>query len=137
MPELNVPAPAKNEPTKFSSEQLSLAMSKAKLGKWQEVIETLSPVFASEREKQVGILLADAHLQNKNAVMAKEILDTLDFDPELMDGETKDILYRVGLALEADGEYKDALRMYDMICNVDINYKEAFDRSDKLYNKVS
>lgn len=137
IPELNIPAPAKKETTKSSSGQLSLAKSKAKLGKWQEVIETLSPVFASEREKEAGILLADAHLQNKNAVMAREIIDTLDFDPELMDDETKDILYRVGLALEAAGELKDALRMYDTICNVDINYKEAFDRSDKLYNKVN
>ncbi len=135
-------APAKPAPAVPASAQvptsrqnLTLAREKAQREKWDEVIEILSPDFASSRDKDTGVLLASAMLQKKSPVMAMEILETLDFDPEIMTENIKSILYRTGVALEAAKKHSEALKMYDMICNVDINYKDAFDRSDKLYSK--
>jgi tetratricopeptide (TPR) repeat protein len=115
--------------------KLSEAREKAKASDWSGVIETLSPVFASERSKDVGILLSQAHLSNNEPILAMEIIETVDFDPELMGEDLKDVLYQIGVALESAKKYTEALKMYDLICNVDINYKDAFDRSDKLYSK--
>ena len=115
--------------------QLSAAREKAAKKKWDEVIGLLSPEFASERNKDTGLLLADAWLQKGKAGMAMEIIETLDFDPEIMGENIKDVLYRTGVALETEKKYTEALKIYDMICNVDINYKDAFDRSDKIYTR--
>jgi NADH/NAD ratio-sensing transcriptional regulator Rex len=81
------------------------------------------------------MLLANALIEKKEPMMAMEIVDTLDIDPELMGEDIKDILYRTGVALESAKNFDEALKMYDMICNADINYKDAFDRSDKIYAK--
>lgn len=113
--------------------KLSQAREKAQRKKWDEVISILSPVFASERNREMGLLLADAWLQKGKAIMAMEIIETLDFDPEIMTDSIKDVLYRTGMALEQEKKLNEALRMFDMICNVDINYRDAFERSDKIY----
>lgn len=135
------PTPAKTpaQPAKPATQgllqKLAAAQEKAKIRKWDEVISMLSPDFASERNKEAGLLLADAWLAKGKAVMALEIIETLDFDPELMSDGIKEILYRTGTALESEKKFSEALRMYDMICSVDINYKDAFDRSDKIYSR--
>lgn len=121
--------------TSTSQQNLALAREKAQREKWDEVIEILSPDFASNRDKDTGVLLASAMLQKNSPIMAMEILETLDFDPEIMTENIKSILYRTGVALETTKKFSEALKMYDMICNVDINYKDAFDRSDKLYSR--
>ena len=118
-----------------SQQSLAMAHEKAQKNKWDEVIEILSPDFASSRDKDAGMLLANAMLQKNNPVMAMEILETLDFDPEIMTDNIKSILYQTGIALEGAKKYPEALKMYDMICNVDINYKDTFDRSDRLYSR--
>jgi tetratricopeptide (TPR) repeat protein len=114
--------------------QLSKARELSGQKKWKEVVEILSPVYASERHKDVGLLLINAYLETEQPLLAKEIIDTLDIDLELMGEDIKDVLYRTGVALEKAKLTDEALLIYDMICNVDINYKDAFDRSDKLYN---
>lgn len=118
-----------------SFEQLSKARELSSKQKWSEVVEILNPIYASERSREVGLLLANALLEKKEPVMAMEIVDTLDIDPEIMGEDIKDILYRTGLMLESGKKYDEALRMYDTICNADINYKDAFDRSDKIYSQ--
>jgi len=118
-------------------QKLSSAREKAQKKCWNEVIDILSPVFASDRNRDVGLLLADAWLQKGNAINAVEIIETLDFDLELMSDSIKDILYRTGLALEKAKRLDDALKMFDMICNVDINFRDAFERSDKIYARKS
>ena len=115
---------------------LNEAKKKAVLKKWDDAVAILSGSFATKRSKPVGMALADAYLQLKKPALAKEIIDTLQFDKEMLDNEAKEILYRVGRALEEDGKIREALSMYDVICNVDINYQDAFDRSDQLYNKL-
>jgi hypothetical protein len=96
----------------------------------------LSNDYASNRNKDIGDLLIQAWLGKKNPIMAYELVETLDLDPEILSDSMKDLLYKVATALENDKKYKEALKMYDFICNVDINYKDAFDRSDKLYAKL-
>ncbi len=125
--------PEKNQAD--SQAKLQQAREKAQRKKWDEVIDLLSPEFASNRNRETGLLLADAWLQKNRPVMAMEIIETLDFDPEIMSENIKDILYRTGLALEHEKKLNEALKMFDMICNVDINYRDAFDRSDKIYSR--
>ncbi|HOY65690.1 MAG TPA: tetratricopeptide repeat protein [Candidatus Ozemobacteraceae bacterium] len=115
------------------ADAIAEARQKAAQKKWDEVVALLTPVFASKRSKEIGLLLADAHLRMKKPALAREIIETLEFDRELMSDELKDLLYRVGTALEASGDTSGALMLYDMICNVDINFRDTFDRSDKLY----
>ncbi len=128
------PPPMSTNSNNSSKQALGSAQQKAKSGDWQGVIDILSPVFASERERETGLLLADAWLNKSQPQMAMEIIETLEFDPEIMSERIKDILYRTGLALEKTKKTAEALRMYDMICNVDINFRDAFERSDKLYS---
>ena len=104
--------------------------------RWDEVIDLLSPEFATERNKEAGLLLVDAWLGSKKPELALEIIQTLDIDPEMMTDKIKDAMYRTAEGLELAKKYKDALHMYDTICNADINYKDAFDRSDRLYSKI-
>ncbi len=104
--------------------------------KWDQVIDLLSPEFASDRNKEVGMLLVDAWLGSNKPDMALEIIQALDFDPEMMSEEVKDVMYRTAVALEMNKNYPAALKLYDTICNADINYKDAFDKSDKLYVKM-
>lgn len=129
------PAKARKETSEGSFAQISKARELSGRKKWQEVIELLNPIYASERNQEVGLLLANALLETKEAIMAMEIIETLDIDPELMSDQIKDVLYRTGLALESTKKYDEALRMYDLICGVDINYRDAFDRSDKIYSQ--
>ncbi|MBI3039058.1 hypothetical protein HYY75_08425 [bacterium] len=116
--------------------QLSNAREKAKQGKWDEVTMLLAPVFAVNRIQEVGIILAESYVHQGKPEMAKGILDTLEFDRELMNDEMKEIIFKVGVALEGAGNFSDALELYDIICNVDINFNDVFDRSDRLYAKV-
>jgi tetratricopeptide (TPR) repeat protein len=129
------PASHSNNDQVSADHDLTKAKELAAQKKYAEVIQILNPIYASERNKEVGLLLADALIESKEPVMAMEIIETLDIDPELMSEAIKDILYRTGMALETNKKIDEALRMYDMICNVDINYKDAFDRSDKLYSR--
>ena len=116
-------------------QDLGKAHDLAKRNKWDEVVALLAPVFATKRDRATGILLADAYLKQKKPELANEIVQALEVDRELMPEEVKDILYRVGVALE-DARLPDQARaLYDLICNVDINYRDAFDRSDRLYNR--
>jgi hypothetical protein len=114
---------------------ISMAREKASSQSWNEVKEMLSPIFASERSRDAGILLSDAHLRLGDTEMSMEIIQTIDIDPELMGEDLKDLLYRIGVELEKEKKIDMALKMYDTICNVDINYKDAFERSDKLYSQ--
>ncbi|MBF0543191.1 MAG: hypothetical protein HQM08_02100 [Candidatus Riflebacteria bacterium] len=116
--------------------ELAEARIKAAAKKWDDVVNILSPVFATTRKKEIGIFLADAYLNLKKPEMAREILETLELDPELIDEPLKDLLYRTATGLEEIKSYQGALKMYDLICNADINYLDAFDRSDRLYNTV-
>lgn len=134
-PEMAKPEMHSTQPAENSLAQLSKARELSGRQKWKEVIELLNPIYASERNQEVGLLLANALLETKEAIMAMEIVETLDIDPELMHEPIKDVLYRTGIALEAIKKFDEALRMYDLICSADINYKDAFDRSDKIYNQ--
>ena len=134
------PPPAKAQTEKKPATQglvmkLAAAQEKARARRWDEVISLLSSDFASDRNKEAGIMLANAWLGKNKPMMALEIIETLDFDPELMDDNIKDVLYRIGTALEVEKKLDEALRMYDLICSVDINFKDAFDRSDKIYSR--
>ena len=82
------------------------------------------------------MLLVDAWLGNNKPEMALEIIQTLDFDPEMMSEDVKDVMYRTAVALEMNKNYSSALKLYDTICNADINYRDAFDKSDRLYVKM-
>ncbi len=115
--------------------KIAEAHEKVRASKWDDIIALLSPDFASERNKEAGILLANAWLGKNKPQMALEIIETLDFDPELLNEPIKEVLYRTGLALESEKKLDEALRMYDLICSVDINFKDAFDRSDKIYTR--
>lgn len=115
---------------------LNRAYEKYASKKYDEVIELLNPVFSAERHKDIGLLLAQTWVEKNDPDMAKEIIQTIDFDPELIDEKIKKTLYKIGLALEKAKNYQDALKMYDMICNVDINYKDTFDRSDRIYSQI-
>lgn len=116
-------------------QKLATAEAKVRAKKWDEVISLLSSDFASDRNKEAGLMLANAWLGKNKPVMALEIIETLDFDPELMSEPIKEVLYRTGMALEVEKKPDEALRMYDLICSVDINFKDAFDRSDKIYSR--
>lgn len=121
----------------FELEQkIHAAREAAAASNWDSIIDTLSNDYASNRNKDIGDLLIQAWLGKKNPIMAYELVETLDLDPEILSDSMKDLLYKVATALENDKKYKEALKMYDFICNVDINYKDAFDRSDKLYAKL-
>lgn len=138
--DISSPVPGSVSNSKAGNEiqmKLAQANEKAKKKKWDEVIELLSNVFASERNIDAGLLLADAWLAKSKAEMAMEIIETLDFDPEIMTDKIKDALYRTGLALEQAKKFDGALRMFDMICNADINFRDAFERSDKIYARKS
>ena len=115
--------------------ELAKARELAKKNKWEEIVQLLTPKFSSRRDRGMGMLLADAYLKQKKPQLAKEIVDTLEFDKEIMADDLKDLLYRVGVALEDAGKSQEALALYDLICNVDINFRDTFDRSDNLYNK--
>lgn len=136
-PPVPVPAPEPAAATNRAEIQAGIKAATEKLNqkKFDEVIEILSPLFASERNRDIGLLLVTAWLGKSDPLMAMEIIETLDIDPEIMPENIKDVFYRTGIALENAKKFTEALRMYDMICNVDINYKDAFDRSDKLYSK--
>lgn len=124
--------------SKLQTEQnLAKAQAAANSGKWDEVVFLLNNDYASSRNKDMGILLIKARLEQKKPIMALELVNTLNLDPEMMTNDMKDLLYDVAIALEDEKKYKEALRLYDKICNVDINYKDAFDRSDKLYGMKS
>jgi len=125
------PSPAK--PDDEIEKALAEARKKGSQKKWEDVVTLLTPVFASKRTKEIGLLLADAHLRCKKPSLAREIIETLEFDREMMSDDLKDTLYRIGVALESSGDINGALLLYDMICNVDINFRDTFDRSDKLY----
>ncbi|MBR4571255.1 MAG: hypothetical protein IKO19_11410 [Candidatus Riflebacteria bacterium] len=118
------------------AEKIDKAKDLSVTRQWDRVIELLSPEFASARNKDAGMLLVNAWLGNNKPEMALEIIQTLDFDPEMMSDEVKDVMYRTALALENNKNYSQALKLYDEICNADINFRDAFDRSDKLYVKM-
>ncbi len=122
-------------PSQGLVQKIVAAQEKVRARKWDEVISLLSPDFASERNKEAGLILANAWLAKNKPLMALEIIETLDFDPELMSETIKEVLYRTGTALESEKKIDEALRMYDLICSVDINFKDAFDRSDKIYSR--
>lgn len=129
------PSPPSPKGPGAGEQDLGKARDLAKRNKWDEVVALLAPVFATRRDRATGILLADAYLKQKKPELANEIVQALEVDRELMPEEVKDILYRVGVALE-DARLPDQARaLYDLICNVDINYRDAFDRSDRLYNR--
>lgn len=130
-----LPSATESGPGKGLVQKLATAEEKVRAKKWDEVISLLSSDFASERNKEAGLMLANAWLGKNKASMALEIIETLDFDPELMSDLIKDVLYRTGMALEGEKKLDEALRMYDLICSVDINFKDAFDRSDKIYSR--
>lgn len=128
---LKTPAsPAKSDEY---AKELEEARQKASQKKWDDVVAILTPVFASRRTQELGLQLADAYIHLKKPSLAREIIETLEFDRELMSDGLKDQLYRIGIALENAGDINGALLIYDMICNVDINFRDTFDRSDKLY----
>lgn len=105
-------------------------------GEWDNIINILSPEFASVRNKEAGMLLIEAWIGKEQPEMALEIIEALDIDPEMMGEDIKEALYNTAIALENNKKYSQALKLYDKICNADINYKDAFDRSDKLYVKI-
>jgi tetratricopeptide (TPR) repeat protein len=121
------------DPTMVGEDPLSQARRQAANAKWNEVITLLAPAFAGNRDRSIGLMLANAYLRQKKPELARDIISTLDFDPELMTEEIKDIIYRVGVALEEGQKVPEALSMYDIICGVDINYLDVFDRSERLY----
>ncbi|MBF0407745.1 MAG: tetratricopeptide repeat protein [Candidatus Riflebacteria bacterium] len=139
-PTSQTPAPKpKDQGTEQNSTQtneLSEARIKAAAKKWDDVVKLLSPMFATSRKRETGVLLGEAYLNLKSPEMTKEIIDTLELDPELISEEIKDLLYRTAMSLEEKKLFKDALKLYDLICSADINYLDAFDRSDKLYSQV-
>jgi len=129
------PVPERSPSASPQTVDLDECQRKLQQKKGKEVIENLAPVFAGQRSKPVGVLLADAYLQTKQADLAKEILETIDCDWEMMSEDLKDICYRVGVALEEQKKPDEALILYDKICNVDIDFRDTFDRSDRLYSE--
>lgn len=135
-PEAPKPSPAvvpKQAAGDGFAKELEEARQKASQKKWDDVVTILAPAFASRRSQDIGLLLADAYVHLKKTSLAREIIETLELDREMMSDPLKDQLYRIGVAFENAGETDGALLIYDMICNVDINFRDTFDRSDKLY----
>ena len=132
----NIPDAAPKTGVLELGKKLERAKDLSIMRRWDEVIDLLSPEFATERNREAGLLLVDAWLGSKKPELALEIIQTLDIDPEMMTDKIKDAMYRTAEGLELAKKYKDALHMYDTICNADINYKDAFDRSDRLYSKI-
>jgi tetratricopeptide (TPR) repeat protein len=135
-PEKEIPNQLKVEEQAEKKDQVEILSKARELSskkRYNELIKLLSPVYASERNRETGVLLANALIETNEPLMAMEIIETLDIDPEIISEDIKDILYRTGVALENKKKTDEALKMYDMICNVDINYKDAFDRSDRIY----
>ena len=130
------PPASKQPPAEGGGKELEEARLKASQKKWEDVVTILGPAFASKRSQDIGLLLADAYIHLKKTSLAREIIETLEFDRELMSDPLKDQLYRIGIALESAGDTNGALFIYDMICNVDINFRDTFDRSDKLYASI-
>ncbi|MBP7633878.1 tetratricopeptide repeat protein [Candidatus Ozemobacteraceae bacterium] len=130
------PPASKQPPDEGGGKELEEARLKASQKKWEDVVTILGPAFASKRSQDIGLLLADAYIHLKKTSLAREIIETLEFDRELMSDPLKDQLYRIGIALESAGDTNGALFIYDMICNVDINFRDTFDRSDKLYASI-
>ncbi len=121
-------------PSRVNEADVASARTALLSGRYQDAIDKLGPIFATNRSHlQVGVILADAYLNQGKADLAKEIVETMSFDRELMPIEIKDLIYRIGVALEELGDPRSALQLYDIICQVDINYKDVFDRSDRLY----
>ncbi len=130
--ETQAPPPVK--PLSSGDPEIVAAQKAASQKKWDEVVKILVPAFATKRTRPVGMLLAEAYLAQSKPELAKEIVDTLEFDRENLGQDMKELLYRIGTNLEDAGKIPEALTVYDIICNVDINYQDTFDRSERLYS---
>jgi tetratricopeptide (TPR) repeat protein len=89
------------------------------------------------QQYECQFLLIWSYMKKGLLDMALETLKGTKFDTELMPAELKDLIYKLGGAMEEKGRFNEALEMYNILCKVDIGYKDVFDKFEELHQYVA
>ncbi|MFC1744076.1 hypothetical protein ACFL35_08780 [Candidatus Riflebacteria bacterium] len=99
------------------------------------MIEAELPGAAKKGELEK--LLLTCYVQEKEKEKAKDLYNELNWDADLLDLKSKNVLYDLAVLLEEAGSYKESLDIFSKILNADIGFKDSFDRFENLRDKVN